>query len=191
MIIDQSFCQAYECKLVDAPPTGGVPMYCYPGGIVGGWVRGVGVEITPHSTAECWIGSFADGSLSPRAASGAFSHPCPNKLLVVAKGDGYVVNVNDPREFSRIDRSLPIMGVIPLPDAGVIVLYDFTGMVAIGAGGIVWETPRLSWDGLTIEGVLSGVIRGTGWDSANNCNVHFEVIASSGECKGGASPQLL
>jgi len=83
------------------------------------------------------------------------------------------------------------MGVIPLPDAGVIVLHDFTGMVAIGAGGIVWETPRLSWDGLTIEDVLSGVIRGFGWDSANNCNVPFEVIASSGECKGGASPQLL
>ena len=191
MLFDQSFKHNYECRLIESPPMDGSQKYCYPGGIAGGWVHGIGVEITPHSNTEMWIGSFANGEISPNAVSGVFSHPSPNKLLVIARGDGHVVNVDVPTDYVWLDKVVPIMGALPLPNAGLIVLNDFVRLTALGPKGIAWRSPCLSWDGLAIENVADGVIYGFGWDSPNNCNVPFEVNALSGAFKGGASPELL
>jgi hypothetical protein len=191
MLFDKSFYSAYECELVSAPPPDGILMYCFPGCILGGWVAGVGIKITPHSGSESWIGSFANGEDSSETpVSGVFSHPARNRVLVVAKGDGYVVNVDDPTDYTWLKQIVPIKGVIPVPDFDRIILYDFVRMISIGKNGILWRTHSLSWDGLSIENVRNGLVTGYGWDSPNNCRSYFEVNISSGESTGGASPEL-
>jgi hypothetical protein len=191
MLVNESFYHVYECKVITSPPAHGIQMYCYPGGIADGWVHGIGVEIIPDSSKRMWVGSFANGDLSPNATSGVFTHPARNRLLVVAKGDGHVVNVDDPTDFAWLDQIVPIIGVVPIPVHGRILIYDFVRILALGEEGVLWRTPRLSWDGLTIERIEDDVVRGYGWDATNDCNAPFEINVLSGRFSGGASPELL
>lgn len=189
--IDDTFDREYECTALDSIPSSGVAIYCYPGGHANCQVDGPIFEIVPHKEGhEMWVGSFAWGDLSPNAASGVFSCPSPSELLVVARGEAYMVNVDNPSEHRHL-KLIPVMGVIAVPDVSMIVLYDFTRLEGYGGSGRCWQTPSLSWDGLRNVKRAGHYIIGEGWDSPNDKWVSFRVNAADGSFTGGASPELL
>jgi hypothetical protein len=188
---DESFDRAYECTPLESVPLSGIPFFCYPGGHANCQVTGPVVEVVPHSDrCDSWVGSFAEGDISPNAASGVFSCPSPRNMLVVAKGEAYIVNVDEPSEHYHI-KLVPVMGVVPVPEARMIVLYDFIRLEGYGGSGRCWQTPSLSWDGLRNIRSEGQYVVGEGWDSPNDTWVPFRVDARDGAYTGGASPELL
>jgi hypothetical protein len=154
-------------------------------------VKGSIFEIAPYSDGcDLWVGTFASGDLSPNALTGVYSHPSPKHLLVVAKGEAYIVNVDNPLEHDHL-KLIPVMGVVQVPGEEVTVLYDFTRLEAYGVSGRRWQTPSLSWDGLRNVTNDGKFVVGEGWDSPNNLWVPFRVDARDGSFFGGASPELL
>ncbi len=189
--IDQTFDRAFECTVLDSVPSSGVSIFCYPGGYPNCQVDGPVFEVVPHKDkCQLWVGSFAWGELSPNAASGVFSCPSKSELLVVARGEAYIVNVNDPSKYLHL-KLLPVMGVLAIREASMLVLYDYTRLEGYGADGRCWQTPSLSWDGLRKVKHDGCYVVGEGWDAPQGKWIPFRVNAIDGSFVGGASPELL
>ncbi|MEX2112621.1 MAG: hypothetical protein WD845_05510 [Pirellulales bacterium] len=179
------FAAAYHADVI-AAPVRSTKRYCYPGAIENGEVHGIGVEFQPIGL-EPWFATFAAGSISPNAVNVALYHPNPSEALVVSRGDGYVVDVSDPTRWSEVPRR-PIMGLISIEEMGTIILWDFTKFVAIGADGIRWTTPHLSWDGIREVRREEDHLVGEVWDATKSSWARTSIAISDGSFEGGASP---
>jgi hypothetical protein len=70
-------------------------------------------------------------------------------------------------------------------DAGLLVLVDFTEMVAYDHAGKRWRTGRISSDGIRIDETDAQGIWGMAWDASQGKRVEFFVDAKTGNCEGG------
>src|SRR5690349_17740413 len=145
-IVFQGYFEAnFRAKLVDTPSRPG-RIFCYPGAFEGGFVEGVKIEFFPENQSP-WFGSFASGNISQNAASYAGNTPCPNRALVVAKGEGYLIEPASPRNWTEVPLR-PVMGILCLPKNKALIIWDFVRMACIDGKGIRWRTPSISWDGI-------------------------------------------
>ena len=172
---------------IDEIPAGGLPVWYFPEASRDGGRNGVLVDIVGASGE--WIGMFAFGNVSPSGVSGIYSCPDKTRLLVVSRGQGFYVSADKVRsELVPLD---PVMDVCAAPDAGLLIMHDFTRFVAYGDSGMAWETPCLSWDGISSVEVDGVVLRGAGWDEPTGKNADFEIQLATGSFSGGSSPELL
>ena len=80
-----------------------------------------------------------------------------------------------------------IVGAHPVEKRRLVILnHQNIAFEAIGVGGRVWLTPRLSWDGFKDVSVDSETIRGFGWESDHTWH-RFEVDIATGRSSGGAA----
>ena len=178
----------YRADVVSSPACPGL-RFCYPGAIEGGRVDGIGIEFFPDE-GEAWFASFSNGDISPNAISFAGSTPSRNKALVISKGEGYVVDATNPREWFELPVR-PVMGVLCLPHHRVIIVWDFVRMVCVDTKGIRWRTPSVSWDGIknvTQDGehVVAKV-----WDAPTSSFTTARIAIADGALDGGSSPELI
>ena len=109
------------------------------------------------------MGVFAFGFGS---RTGVISSPEPNTVCVISKGGGYLVNAESPELWEEV-RVCPVTEFRLLPEHGLLVFSDFTGLAAYGSNGLVWRSPRVCWDGLKITKVTRETIEGAGYDPTN------------------------
>lgn len=131
-----------------------------------------------------WTGIFEPGV---EGISALYATPSDSVLCVVVKGQGYWVPVFTPEEYEVIP-SVPIKKVLAVPKAKLMLFVDFVRLTAYGEDGFLWQTERLSWDGLTITEVLEREVNGVAWDAPSNREVPFSVDTRSGHHTGGSSP---
>jgi hypothetical protein len=119
------------------PPYGPLPKQ-FPSGS-GRYREGFVVEFQNEN--DVWIGNFIGGATR---FSSVFDHLDGPSVIVIAGGQGYVVDVNSQDVSSAFGGSLT--GIV---DSGVhrFVFSTFTTFEAYGSTGLMWQTRRLSWDG--------------------------------------------
>jgi hypothetical protein len=184
----KSFASSYQTQLIDDPELCSLKCFSYPGAVEDGVVTGIYLEIHPAG-ASPWMACFAAGRLSPNAMSFVSTHPAADKLCVVAQGEGYVINTTSPQDWQEIALR-PIMGALASGAAGLIVLHDHTRFVALGATGVAWKTPSVSWDGIQNARVHGDRVLAEVWDSPRNAFVPVRIALAEGTFEGGASPAL-
>ncbi|MGC2162772.1 MAG: hypothetical protein WA634_12735, partial [Silvibacterium sp.] len=131
------------------------------------------------ATGKSWVGCFAFGYQSPPAISRIVSSPDPDKVCVVSRGTAYIVKVDEPDTWEE----LPIMPVIDLrviPANQLLVLADFTRLIACGSNGLAWRSPQVCWDDLKIINVTRESIEGEGYDPINSGTSRFIVDIHTG-----------
>jgi hypothetical protein len=94
-----------------------------------------------------WIAMFAAGGLG--GERGAFACPKPSDLCVVADGQAYLVDAAHPEKGAIVVHNM-VVQVLPVADMSLLLLVRPWDLVAIGARGIAWRTPRLAVDGLRV-----------------------------------------
>lgn len=96
---------------------------------------------------EGWVGMFSAGGLG--GISGVFSCPSPDRVLVVAGGLAYFVDVSRPDGGAVIvhDQVDQVFGV---NRPALLLLARFIDIVALGIEAVEWKTGRLSMDDLRI-----------------------------------------
>lgn len=149
------------------------------------------VEVRPQAGAA-WIGVFA-GDEGSETATGLYTTPDDRSLCVVAAGEGYFVEADDPRSWTSI-ACTPVRHVLPLGNLALIVFADFTSLVAyrFDPGSVAirldvaWRSARLGWDELEIARITPDRIEGTAWHASTDASVGFSVNARTGEHEGGA-----
>jgi hypothetical protein len=145
------------------------------------------VKVIPD-TGEPWLGSFAPGYDSPKSVTGIYAYPDGMSLCGISQGKGCVIRSDNPHNWRGVDTH-PILSVITIAAEHLLLFVDFTTISAYGQSGLVWKTPRLSWDGLTITEVTTNHVRGLAWDSPEDREVEFLVDIKTGHHKGGSSPE--
>ncbi|MBO0757412.1 MAG: hypothetical protein J2P54_16270, partial [Bradyrhizobiaceae bacterium] len=144
---------------------------------------GVLVKVRSERGQE-WLGTFAFGHLTPNGVSGIFTTPDPDRLCVVAAGEGYFVSANRPTSWEGIS-VVPILDVRPVAARDIIVFADFTNLAAYGKTDLKWRTKRLSWDDLKITEVTDSFIKGEFWDILSEQMASFVVDLATGAHTGG------
>lgn len=138
------------------------------------------VRVQPASSPE-WIGMFPAGGLG--GVSGVFATPSPDRLCVVADGLAYLVRVDSPADGAVIAHD-QVGQVVASPEPAVLLLVRFIDIVALGADGVAWQSPRLAVDDLRVVEVSAAGILCMG-DLLAGDPVSFVVDPESGLVTSG------
>lgn len=130
-----------------------------------------------------WVGNFQRGGIGFDAA---VRHPDGESVIVVAGGQGYVVDASRRMVTMMVGANITRV-IVNTPEQ--VVLSTFTDFRALSAGGQQWRTRRLSWDGFQSLRIESGDLVGKAWTPVGDRWIEFRVQLATGEATGGAYPQ--
>jgi len=102
----------------------------------------------------------------------------------VAGGYAYVANSLAPERCAQVGLK-PVVAVHSAVAARLLLFVGFHTIVAWGRDGLMWETGRLSWEGVTVTSVDEREVRGLGWDLRGDVEVEFVVELATGSFTGG------
>lgn len=180
--IDLTFPANYECELFPELPSGDVEHYFYPNGATSGGKDGILIKVFSSGDNK-WFGTFSGETISQRALNKVLTWADPNKICIVSSGTGFIIDVNNPKNFEIIDL-IPILQVISSRERGMIIFASYTNLIAYSKNGFLWKTDRISWDGLTITGLNESHLEGIYRDMRSDTDSNFRVNLSNGEVEG-------
>ena len=138
------------------------------------------LEVLVHSAdTQPFLATFALGFADAAAPTGLWSCPDPNRLCAVAGGSAYVIDTTNPEQFEQIEYR-PVLRVLALPAQQLLVFAGHHSLLAWGPKGKVWQTSRLSWEGVEITRVEGDRLEGIGWDMLADRDVPFTIDLQTG-----------
>lgn len=113
------------------------------------------VKFTDDRLGE-WCGVFGAGvgstCLVTSSAEGRVA-------FVVSAGQGYFVDI-DSRRMLHKTRSNQIVKAAFIPGSNDVVVSDWTNILVLGADGSVWDSGRVSFDGITFTEITEEWVKG-------------------------------
>jgi hypothetical protein len=183
-MIDLTFAHEWQADVLAARPLILPPRhFVYPAQVEEVERGALEVMIRPTG-AQPFLATCALGFADPAAPSGVWSCPDPRSICIAAGGYAYLIDTRDPSQWQQVEY-LPVTEVRALPEAGLLIFSGFHSMLAWGSAGAVWQSARLSWDGVRITSIEAETIHGFGWDMRTDQEIPFEVDIKTGQHRGG------
>jgi hypothetical protein len=129
--------------------------------------------------AEAFLATCALGFRDPAVPSGIWPAPNPAELCAVSGGYAYLIDTTAPERFTMIPYR-PVMDVRPAVVEGLLLFVGHRGILAWGAEGLLWESEKLSDEGVTVTGVEDGAVRGLGWEMMADTETAFALELRTG-----------
>jgi len=142
--------------------------------------EGLVVKFYPDNQST-WVGNFQRGMTN---VSDATEHPNGTNAIVVASGQGYVVDI-DTRQLIECFGGI-IDSMFRVPNQNVIIFGDCTTFLAYGPNGILWRSRRVSWDGVRSVTIKGDELVGEAWTPMGEAWKPFAVELTSGVVRGGS-----
>jgi hypothetical protein len=136
------------------------------------------------AAGEAFLATCALGFASPAVPTAVWSCPNPAMLCAVSGGYGYMIDTTAPEQWQQLEYR-PVVEVRPLAEAGLIVFVGFHSIEAWGAAGRVWQTAKLSWEGVRLGEATQKELRGWGLDMRTDREMEFVVDLETGRHSGG------
>jgi hypothetical protein len=137
------------------------------------------------ANGKSWTGGVRAGEPSVASAvTGALTTPNKNRLVVLARGDAYLIDVQDPTNYRALSMGCPVVAVKPVPRENVLLLATPWDATAIGPDGVLWTTGRLAIDGLRLDESQDGWIAGVA-DPRDLEPRDFAIDLRTGKHEGG------
>ena len=171
----------HEYEIEEAVHNVSLPKIYFPSGSGVGGKDGIVLKIAP-SIGEAWVGCFAFGDRRGVGLTKVLSCPNPVETCVIARGAGYIANTADPSAWHSV-RATPVCDVRISRTKGLLILADFTKLVAYGQGGLEWVSGRLSSDGIQILEVTEESVQVEGWDAAADEKVLVRISLNDGSIR--------
>lgn len=146
--------------------------------------RGAMLLLVHPATGGTFIATCALGFRDPTLPSGVFACPHPDDLLAVAGGYAYLVHSLAPDRCEHLPLR-PVTTILAAPADGLLLLAGFHTVAALGADGLLWETGRLSWEGVRLGEVRDGRLHGEGWNMQQDRDLPFTIDLKTGTHTGG------
>jgi hypothetical protein len=144
---------------------------------------GVLIEVIPER-GEPWVGLVANAPRSVSAAhSGIYSTPVRRQLCVVARGDAYFIDADDPKQWWALDES-PVVAARSAPADAMLVLATPWKAIGVGSGGVAWRTSRIAIEGIALGEVTDGHLVGIA-DPEGDESQEFAIELRTGHHRGG------
>jgi len=169
--------------------------------------RGALEVLVQPADAMPFLATCALGFRDPKAPTGIWAMPDPDWLCAVSGGYAYLIDTAGPERFVHL-RYRPVLEVITVPtgdaqsaldtaqslsnaaqsagDAaqslrgGLILFVGHVSILAWSPDGEAWESPRLSWEGLTGLRIEGDTLYGLGWDMKTDKDVPFALDLRTG-----------
>ena len=146
--------------------------------------RGALELMVQPAEGEAFLATCALGFASPSVPTGVWSCPDPAMVCAVAGGYGYMIDSRAPERWQQLSYR-PVTEVRPIPEAGLLVFVSFQSVEAWGAAGRLWQTGRLTWEGVRLGEATDKELRGWGWDMQTDTEMEFVVDLATGKHTGG------
>ncbi len=132
-----------------------------------------------------WTGGVRAGGPSVGSPhTGVYTTPNKNALLVLARWDAYLIDVQDPTNYKALSPGRPVVAVRPIPRENVLFLATPWDVTAIGQGGVLYTTGRLAIDGLRLDQSQDGRVAGVA-DPRDLEPRDFVIDLRTGKHEGG------
>ncbi|HLW08496.1 MAG TPA: hypothetical protein VKY45_13145 [Marinilabiliaceae bacterium] len=128
-----------------------------------------------------WIANFQEG-FSDLNFTYEFSD---DRILVIAGGEAYLMNSNSKTPIKIFGGGYK--NVI-IHDSYTLILLDDVSVDFINENGIVWESPRISFDGIEDLKIENNILSGKSFDPINDADVwiDFTINLETKEVQGGS-----
>ena len=130
--------------------------------------------------AQCALGFSGEG-----VAHGLWSAPEPDELWAVAGGYAYQIPTSNPERTVLLSMR-PVVAVHVVPQLGILLFAGFHSVYVRGKGDLLWQSDRLSWEGITVTGVHGDLLLGTGWHLRSDRELPFALNLRTRKLTGGA-----
>ena len=100
-------------------------------------------------------------------------------MCAVAGGYAYIIDTATPEHFTMLPYR-PVLQVRSAQRQEPLLFVGHRTILAWGANGKAWETAKLSDEGVTINGLEGGLLRGLGWNMITDKETPFTLDMRSG-----------
>lgn len=187
-IVHEEFPHTWSAQVLTAPPMiAPARQFVYPLYVPGeedAMARGALLLNVKPASGGAFLATCALGFRDPSLPSGVFSCPRGDDLLAVAGGYAYLVDTLQPERCLHLPLR-PVTQILAAPVEGLLLLAGFHHVAAIGVEGLLWESGRLSWEGVQLGEVADGKLHGSGWNMRTDRDVPFAIDLRTGEHTGG------
>lgn len=182
------FARNWSAEILKAPPLiAPARQYVWPMRIAGeedALARGALLLMVRPSSGPSYMVTCALGFRDPTMPTGIFGCPDPDQICAVAGGYAYLASTRNPDNCLQVGMK-PVVEVHSAVSAGLLLFVGFHTIQAWGRDGRVWETGRLSWEGVRVTSVTDYEAVGMGWDLRGDVEVEFRVELKTGSFVGG------
>lgn len=186
------FPKNWSAEVLDRPPMiAPARQFVYPRFVEGeedAMSRGALQLLVRPAAGASFLATCALGFTNPAMPTGLFACPDPDSLCAVAGGYAYIIDTAAPEQSTHIPLR-PVTEVRVLEQHNLLLFVGFHNLVAWGPGGQLWQSSRLSWEGLRLGDVEGHTIHGLGWNLMTDKDVPFAVDLRTGEHTGGGFTQ--
>jgi hypothetical protein len=185
---EQAFPHTWSAEILKTPPMiAPARQFTYPQRIAGeeeALARGA-LQLMVHPAgggtflATCALG-FTDATMP----TGVFACPNAVDMCAVAGGYAYIIDTAQPEHSTHITLK-PVVEVRPLVAQELLLFVGFHSMMAWGRNGVVWESARLTWEGVRVVSIDGNVLHGLGWNLLTDREVAFSLDLLTGQHQGG------
>ena len=183
-----TFAPTWTADLLTSPPLiAPARQFMYPMRVAGeedAMQRGALQLLVRPATGGTFLATCALGFRDKSLPSGVFACPAPNDMLAVAGGYAYLVDTIAPETCVHLPLR-PVIQILSAPEHGLILLAGFHTVAAVDVGGLLWETDKLSWEGVKLGEIRDGKLHGEGWNMHTNRELPFSVDLRTGAHEGG------
>jgi len=178
--IDLSFPHRWQAEMLAARPLILPPRhFTYPNEAEEVERGALEVMVRPEN-GDAFLATCALGFRDPSVPTGLWSTPQPASVCAVSGGYTYVIDTTAPERFTMLPYR-PVLQVRAVPESGLLLFVGHRSILAWGAEGQAWESPRLSDEGITIAKIDDGVLHGTGWEMRTDKETPFALDLKSGQ----------
>jgi hypothetical protein len=180
-VVDFSFPHRWKAEILAARPMILPPRhFVYPREVEEIERGGLEVLIRPDGTgAEPFLATCALGFRDPAVPTGLWSAPNSEEICAVSGGYAYLIDTTDPERFAMIELR-PVLEVRPAAAEGLLLFVGHRSILAWSPNGRAWESEKLSDEGVTIDGMDGGVLRGRGWEMMADVEKPFVLDLNTG-----------
>ncbi|HEY1993282.1 MAG TPA: hypothetical protein VGG81_02680 [Edaphobacter sp.] len=188
----QEFPHTWSVEILKTPPLiAPARQFTYPHQIAGeenALARGALQLMVRPVSGGTFLATCALGFTDPAMPTGVFACPNAVQMCAVAGGYAYVIDTTQPERSTHIPLK-PVVEVRPLVEQGLLLFVGFHSMLAWGRDGLVWESARLSWEGIRITSIDGNELHGMGWNLLTDREVSFSIDLLTGQHQGGGFAQ--
>lgn len=188
----QEFPHTWSVEILKTPPLiAPARQFTYPHQIAGeedALARGALQLMVRAANGGTFLATCALGFTDPSMPTAVFTCPNAVQMCAVAGGYAYVIDTAQPERSTHIPLK-PVVEVRLLVEQGLLFFVGFHSMLAWGRYGLVWESARLSWEGIRITSIDGDELHGMGWNLLTDREVSFSIDLLTGRHQGGGFAQ--
>lgn len=134
------------------------------------------IEVEQLVDGSTWVGQFPgrDG------LTAAVATPDPYRLCAISGGQAWIVDVRQPSKGARLVHS-DVMATVNVADPALLLLVGYTHIVALGSGGVAWDSGQIASDDLAVVSTSNGLIECTAF--VNGTDRTLTLSATTGDIK--------